>query len=98
MFSFIETEDKIEKIVSDYSIKCICKIIEQIQEKNNGENNSQINYIIQNNEQNNNIIFKSSISAIKKEIRSFKFGKKIIQEINDILFWKYLEKNKKIEE
>ena len=93
MFSFIETEDKIEKIVSDYSIKCICKIIEQIQEKNNGENNSQINDIIQNNEQNNNIIFKSSISAIKKEIRSFKFGKKIIQEINDILFWKYLEKN-----
>lgn len=93
MFSFIETEDKIEKIVSDYSIKCICKIIEQLQEKNNGENNSQINDIIQNNEQNNNIIFKSSISAIKKEIRSFKFGKKIIQEINDILFWKYLEKN-----
>lgn len=88
MFSFVENVDKIEKIVSDYSIKCICNIIEQIQDKNNGDD-------FQNNDKeiNNNINIKTNISAIKKEIRAFKFAKKTLLEINDILFWKYLEMN-----
>lgn len=74
MFGFIGDDHTTELILSDYSIKCVCRLTEGLDVAN-----EDIDVII------------GEIDSIKKEVRTFKFGEKILKKINEILFWKYLE-------
>ena len=77
MFGFIGDDHTTELILSDYSIKCVCRLTEGLSV--DCVTNEDIDMIVR------------EIEMIKKEVRTFKFGGKILRKINEILLWKYLE-------
>ena len=80
MFGFIGDDQTTETILSDYSIKCVCQLVEGMS-LDCGLTDEDYNIII------------AEVDSIKKEIGTFKFAPKILKKINDIMFWKYLEIN-----